>query len=86
MGGGGARLSEFFSKNPNRIKRIQILKKNKNCLFVDGGGEARGSEFFYKELKSKKNLFFFCRGGGRGWGVDGWTVEQAHTNLPLQLL
>ena len=36
-GGGGARLSEFFSKNPNRIKRIQILKKNKNCLFVEGG-------------------------------------------------
>ena len=25
------------------------------------------------------------RGGGRGV-VDGWTVEQAKTNLPLQLL
>ena len=42
--------------------------------------------FFHKESKSKKKIFV---GGGRVGGsgrVDGWTVEQAHTNLPLQLL
>ena len=46
--------------------------------------------FFHTESKcKKKNL----RGeGGAGWGrghggeVDGWTDEQAQTNLPLQLL
>ena len=26
------------------------------------------------------------RGGGHGGGVDGWTDEQAQTNLSLQLL
>ena len=49
-----------------------------------GGGLAgRGagvSDFFYHEPKFKiKNK----KGGG---GVDGWTDEQARTNLPLQLL
>ena len=50
--------------------------------------------FFYKESKSIKRrkglfLFFLCvcggggDGGGSGWGVDGWTEEQAQTNLPL---
>ena len=29
---------------------------------------------------------FGLGGGGTGGGVDGWTVEQAQTNLPLQLL
>ena len=28
---------------------------------------------------------FLCA-GGEGWAVDGWTVEQAQTNLPLQRL
>ena len=43
---------------------------------------------FHKESNSKK-IFFGGegRGGGRaGWGgggVDGWTDEQAQTNLPL---
>ena len=32
------------------------------------------------------NNFFFFGGGGVGGGVDGWTDEQAQTNLPLQLL
>ena len=32
-------------------------------------------------------FFFFLRGGGGvGWEVDGWTDEQAKTNLPLQFL
>ena len=52
-----------------------------------GGGEGEGgrasvSEFFYKESKSKKKLW----GGGCGSRVDGWTDEQAQTNLSLQLL
>ena len=49
--------------------------------------------FFHKESKSKKKVCV-CGGGGggapgeggRGEGVDGWTDEQAQTNLPLQLL
>ena len=58
---------------------------------------ARVSDFFHKESKSKKKIVFFWGGGeggrpglGGGWGVggrvDGWTDEQAQTNLPLQLL
>ena len=62
---------ESKSKKPQKIR---IYKKKKIFFF-----------FF---------LFFFFFGGGRGavgegWGggmVDGWTVEQAQTNLPLQLL
>ena len=45
-----------------------------------------------KSIFFTKNPIFFLRGGG-GWdegggggGVDGWTEEQAQTNLPLQLL
>ena len=63
-----------------------------------GGGGLRGLEslnFFHKESKSKKKIFFFfgggsgvwCgEGGGMGGGKDGWTDEQAQTNLPLHLL
>ena len=40
--------------------------------------------FFHKDSKSKKN--FFIGGGGGAGLVDGWTVEKAQTNLPLQLL
>ena len=39
--------------------------------------------FFSNECKSKKKNFFWR--GERG-GVDGWIVEQAQTNLSLQLL
>ena len=39
---------------------------------------------FHKESKSKKKKTFFFRGGGGA--VNGWTDEQAQTNLPLQLL
>ena len=52
--------------------------------------------FFHKESKSKKKCVCVGGGGGgvggapgeggRGGGVDGWTDEQAQTNLPLQLL
>ena len=38
-----------------------------------------------KKNKQKKNIFFFGGGGGRGGWVDGWTDEQAQTNLPLQI-
>ena len=56
-----------------------------------GGGEwrrgARVREFFHKESKSIFFFFFFFFGGGGGGGVvDGWTAEQAQTNLALQLL
>ena len=41
-------------------------------------------------MKIHKKIFFWggggVVGGGRGVGVDGWTDEQAQTNLPLQLL
>ena len=73
------------------------IKKQKNIFFgwrglgVRSGGGARVSDFFFhKESKSK--IFFFFGGGGGGrdegarGGVDGWTDEQAQTNLPLQLL
>ena len=35
----------------------------------------------HKEFKFKKK--FGGGGEGRGGGVDGWTDEQAQTNLPL---
>ena len=51
-----------------------------------GGGGARVSVFFYTQnLNLKKKNIFFCF-LGVGGGVDGWTDEQAQTNLPLQLL
>ena len=40
------------------------------------GGWARVNEIFYKESKSKINIFFFWGGGGGGgarWGLDGRT-------------
>ena len=48
-------------------------------------GGARVSEFsnFHEESKSKKKFWGGLGGGGM---VDGWKVEQAQTNLPLQLL
>ena len=80
-----------FSKNPNPTTE----KKCYFFFFVSffffffffflGGGVYR-KWFFYKE--SKFNLFF---GLGAGWGVgvmgvvDGWTIAQAQTILPLQL-
>ena len=66
-----------------------------NFFHKESGGRGAGGGglglviFFHKESKSKKkNFFFFWRGGGvrrGGGGVDGWTDEQAQTNLPLQL-
>ena len=41
--------------------------------------------FFHKESKSKKKniyIFYFFFGGEGGRGIDGWTDEQAQTNLP----
>ena len=64
-----------YTVNPN-------LKK-KNFLTGWSGGDARVSEFFFtKNPNLKKNNM----GGGGGrvrQGVDGWTEEQAQTNLPL---
>ena len=38
------------------------------------------------EIKKKKNIFFLeGLWGGLLGGVDGWSDEQAQTNLPLQL-
>ena len=48
--------------------------------------------FFTNNLNLKKKSFVGgCSsggggGGGRRRGVDGWTEEQAQTDLPLQLL
>ena len=43
------------------------------------GGVLEQVNFFSKESKSKKKTFFFFCGG---WGgVDGWTDEQAQTNI-----
>ena len=44
--------------------------------------------FFLKNPNLKKKHFFFVGwwGGGGGGGEDGWTDEQAQTNMPLQLL
>ena len=75
-----------FSKNPNTTTE----KKYFFFFFFfwggGGGGGSSGSDFFYKE--SKFNFYF---GLGAGWGVgvmgvvDGWTIAQAQTILPLQL-
>ena len=64
------------------LQRIQILKEFVFLFGGDGGGEAGGGGGLLTKLESK--IFFW---GGRVWGgVDGWTDEQAQTNLPLQLL
>ena len=36
---------------------------------------------FYYESKNEIKQFFFFLGGGAG--IDGWTDEQAQTNLPV---
>ena len=54
-----------------------------------GGGGARVGEYFFtKNPNLKKKYFGVGRWGvGAGWGVvDGWTVERAQTNLPVQFL
>ena len=72
-----------FSKNPNPTTE-------KKCyfflfVFVSFFGGSTGSDFF----TMNPNLIFF--GLGTGWGVgvmgvvDGWTIAQAQTILPLQL-
>ena len=45
------------------------------------GWGAGVSDCFTMNPKLKLNIFFF--GGGRGAGIDGWTDEQAQTNLPV---
>ena len=42
--------------------------------------------FFTKNPNLKKKKKILELGGGGGGGGDGWTDEQAQTNLPLQLL
>ena len=49
--GGRTRVSDYFTKNPN------LIKKKRFFFFLGGGGGsgmARLSDFFYKESKSKK--------------------------------
>ena len=55
-----------------------FFTKNPNLRVT---GRATEGDFFH--TKSKSNFFFLV---GVGWGVDGWTDEQAKTNLPLQFL
>ena len=46
-------------------------------------------DFFFTKnpnLKKKKKILVGGGVSGGGGGVDGWTDEQAQTNLPLQLL
>ena len=43
----------FFIKNPNLIKNILADGRG------GGGAVARVSDFFLKESKSEKNVFFF---------------------------
>ena len=59
-------------------------------LLLSGGG-SRLTKFFSTKIPNLKKFFFFFGGGGGGGvgvggGVDGWTDEQARSNLPLQLL
>ena len=63
--GRGARVSEFFTQNPNLKKKYIFFL----FFFFWGGGAGAG--------------MCVCAEGG---GVDGWTDEQAQTNLPLQFL
>ena len=53
--GGGARVSEFFTKNPN-------LKK------IDLGGLGGGINFLQRMQILKKNVFVVGRRGGEGGG------------------
>ena len=66
VGWGGARVSDFFTKNLN--------KKNPNLKYIyfglrlgarSGGGGTRVSEFFYYEFKSEI-IFSGGEGGGEG--------------------
>ena len=63
-----------FSNYESKFKII--IKKNWGWGGVGGGARV----FFVTKNPILKNNW---RGGG---GVDGWTVKQAQTNLPLQLL
>ena len=58
-------------------------------FFWGGGGGVGGARvsdfFFHKESKSEEKKIEGLGRVGVG-GVDEWIVEQAQTNLPLQLL
>ena len=84
MGGGGLELVISFSKNPNPTTEKKCYSSYYFfCFFFWRGLQ---EVIFYKE--SKFNIFW---GLGAGWGVgvmgvvDGWTIAQAQTLLPLQL-
>ena len=75
FGGTGGWLVGFAFNGPLRQFFFTMNPNLKYFLEGAGGGGARVSDFF----------FHFCFFGGGGV-VDIWTVEQAQTNLPLQLL
>ena len=50
----GARVSDFCFKYPNLKKEFFFFLGGGG----GGGGEARINEFFFKEFKSKKIIFF----------------------------
>ena len=54
-------------------------------LCVCGGGGGRGGEVAEGEERRPEEVICLNK-RGEGGGVDGWTIKQALTNLPLQLL
>ena len=79
MGGGGdgARVSNFFTKNPNKNRKI--------CLFFfrlrGEGGQRRLQKviFSYKEFKAKKKPFCGVRGmGGEGDKVTDFFTKNSN--------
>ena len=61
--GGGARVSEYFSKNPNLKKKNSFFLAGGPGQGVAGGGGLELVNFFSKS-PNLKNRFFFCFGGG----------------------
>ena len=89
-GGVGAGVSEFlYYKSKIKIKKKFWGAWGRGVTWGGGGGDVGGGVFFTRNLNLKKKKIFFLGGGRGGEGVgrvDGWTVEQAQTNLPLQFL
>ena len=73
FGGGGARVSEFISKNPNLKKSSGVGGGGRGAGWVGDGGGARVSEIFSKNPSLKKGFFFILGiffGGRRGVSIQ----------------
>ena len=80
------RCTSYASHVPDKLNLCPFYHLTFKCdLYL----QPTNLHFFF--TKTPKKIIFFLGGGGgvgrgEGGGVDGWTDEQAQTNLPLQLL